>query len=442
MLEIASRHVRSYVTLTLANRYLLLFGLLFTFGSSFGQTYVVSIFSPFLMEEFGLSNGEIGSYYAIGTLVSAFAIIWIGKFLDTVPLKWFLFAPCLGLAAACLFMTFIASPMALLFGFFLLRFFGQGMMTQTGTTTIAREFEEERGRALSISSLGFSLGQAFLPVVGLLLIGMIGWRLTFVVCAVMSALVYLPLGQVLLMLSERKNPKRHDAFAHPHEPSPQELESEQSDLPVEAYPIQVRRRQWTRGEMIRDYRFYMLIPAFVSGPFIVTAILWNQVYISDIKGWDREWMASMLAVMAATQIVTTFVVGPLVDKFTARRLLPMSQIPGIIALLVLIFVDHPLSATAAMFFFGIRGGIGMVLTGSIWPELYGVRHLGAIRSLTGSVMVVATATPPLVFGFLIDAGVTLAQNLSFLIVFSLIAMLLSFLVIDDRHKSPLAEQSN
>ncbi len=43
---------------------------------------------------------------------------------------------------------------------------------------------------------------------------------------------------------------------------------------------------------------------------------------------------------------------------------------------------------------------------SMWAEVYGTAHLGAIRSLVQALMVAISAMSPFVFGELFDVGVT------------------------------------
>jgi hypothetical protein len=56
-------------------------------------------------------------------------------------------------------------------------------------------------------------------------------------------------------------------------------------------------------------------------------------------------------------------------------------------------------------------GLSSTLFGSLWPEVYGTLHLGAIRSVTVSVMVFATAAGPGVTATLIDRGITVPEQM-------------------------------
>ena len=61
---------------------------------------------------------------------------------------------------------------------------------------------------------------------------------------------------------------------------------------------------------------------------------------------------------------------------------------------------------------------------STWSEIYGTRNLGAIRSITISLMVFSTALSPILFGFLIDFGLSSLKILLYMLIYALLSNLL------------------
>ena len=116
---------------------------------------------------------------------------------------------------------------------------------------------------------------------------------------------------------------------------------------------------------------------------------------------------------SALTVLTLFISGPLVDKFTSRKILPFLNIPMLLSLIVLIFFDQTYSAFVFMGLLGVTNGITNVLLSSLWAEIYGVNYLGSIKALTGSLMVFSTAFAAAVFGFLIDIGYSI-ENIALL----------------------------
>jgi MFS family permease len=103
----------------------------------------------------------------------------------------------------------------------------------------------------------------------------------------------------------------------------------------------------------------------------------------------------------------SFAFGWLVDRFGARRLLPFYQIPMALGCLLLASGGSLWSVWGVFALFGLTQGGAVALLGALWPEIYGARHIGAIRGLAVSAMVFATALGPGISGALLDFGVAL-----------------------------------
>ena len=133
-----------------------IFGFIFTFFSSFGQSFFLGIFNSNIRNELSISHGQFGTIYASATLLSGFLLIWIGKKIDDININKFALFVILLLAFSCFFFSKISSIPLLFLAVFLMRFSGQGMMSHTATTTISRYFTKSRGKALSTGWFGLS----------------------------------------------------------------------------------------------------------------------------------------------------------------------------------------------------------------------------------------------------------------------------------------------
>lgn len=65
------------------------FGVLLTLFSSFGQTFLISIFVPQLLETFNLTTAQFGALYASATLLSASSLAYFGRLIDRITLRTF-----------------------------------------------------------------------------------------------------------------------------------------------------------------------------------------------------------------------------------------------------------------------------------------------------------------------------------------------------------------
>ncbi|MCR9235858.1 MAG: MFS transporter [Alphaproteobacteria bacterium] len=360
----------------------LLAGMLLTFSSSFGQTFFIALFGGQIREDFGLSNGEFGGLYLLGTLGSAALMVFAGKVVDFYSPRQVGALVLLGLGIASVSMAMADTLTMLVFTIFLVRFFGQGMTSHIALTAMGRWFDATRGKAVSITNTGHQIGEAVLPLTVVLLIAVLDWRQAWLIFAGVITLIAIP---VLWLLLGRDR-------------VPQNTSSAKDTAPI---------RQWTRSEMMHDPLFWIASFGYLSPPFIGTSIFFHQVYMVEIKGWELSWFASGFSIYALVTFVFGLITGYCVDRFSARALLPYFLFPLAAALLVLSLFDSPWSIPLVFVLLGLNGGGFSTLFGALWPEIYGVKHLGEIRSLIVALMVFASALGPGVIGWLIDYGVAL-----------------------------------
>jgi MFS family permease len=357
-------------------------GILFTFGSAFGQTYVIALFSGPLKAEFALSDGEWGGIFSAATLATALLLPFIGRLVDFIPLVRVAVGVLLVYAGAAVAMSLATGPLTLGLAVFGLRVCGQGMMSHIAMTAMARWFARNRGKAVAVAMLGWPISETLYPLLAAAFLPVVGWRIPWVGAALLIAVVFLPLA--VLLLRQGRTPQSEDAVAA---------------------KAGMAGREWTRGEAVRHWSFWAILPGIVATPLIVTCAFFHQAHIAELRGYDLAMIALGFPVFAAVSTAATFVAGPLSDRFGPTRLLPYVLLPliaGLVAItaeggVVLWFV---LLGAAAL-----TVGVNDVMNGVVWPTLYGTRHIGAIRSLAGSVSVLATALGPVATGVLIDYGI-------------------------------------
>ncbi|WP_186415436.1 MFS transporter [Pannonibacter sp. P2PFMT1] len=353
---------------------------LMTAFSGFGQTFFISLSAGDVRAELDLSNGAFGSLYMAATLGSALTLPTLGRVLDRFSVAQVAAGVMVMLGLFCSLMASATSIWMVGLALYGLRLFGQGMMSNTAMTAAGRWFDAQRGRAVAVIGLGFPASEAIMPVTFVAIMTSFGWRQGWwVAVAVMLALV-LPI--VLLLLRKERVPV-----------------NTAMDVKV------VERRHWTRAEVLRDPMFYLVSAGVLAPPFIVTAVLFHQAYLVDLRGWTRELFATAFIVMSASAVLSSLVLGQLIDRFTARRILPFMLVPLACGTAVLALVHAPYAPFIFMALIGLSNGFVATFTGALWPELYGTRHLGAVRSVVFAFMVFASALGPGLAGWLIDFGV-------------------------------------
>lgn len=361
---------------------------LLAFASSFGQTFFISLFGGEIRDEFGLSHGEFGQIYLVGTVASAIVLIWLGKLADQLRVITLGVVTILALSIATTGMAFVAHWSMLVGAIFTLRLFGQGMLSHISMTAAARWFDRDRGKALAVSGLGHPAGEAIWPSLVVAMILAIGWRETWIAAAGFLLVVIIPIF-ILLLAGKPASPRR--------------IEDRDDAGGWE-------KTQWTRSAVLRSPQFYMLMPGLLAAPFIGTGMVFHQAHLAEQKGWTLKFFAASFAAYPFASVLAAFATGFLIDRFSARRMLPFFLLPMVGSLMLLATSSAPYAAAGGMGLLGMTAGMASAMLGAIWAELYGTRHIGAIRSLAMAQMVFATALAPGIMGWLIDAGVALESQ--------------------------------
>ena len=366
---------------------LIAFGAVMVLCSAVGQTYFVSLFADQFRADFGLTHGEFGSVFSAGTVAGAAVLIWAGRGIDRVPLPVVAGTVLAALAGLCLFVGLAWDAVALGLGFFGLRLFGQGLAVHTALTTMARAFSAQRGRAISLASLGHTVGNMALPALVVLALDGLSWRqVWFVAAGVLLAI--LPLTLWLL-----RGQRITGRDAHPGTGA---TPAGTSDAAPASYRL---------GDALRDPGLWLRLPALLAPAFIFTGLVIHQQHIAAAKGWSDALMAGGFSTFAITSAASLLLAGPVVDRLTAQRLVPVYLVWLGGGCLVLALGDAPIFVPL---FFGLMGagtGFAVVLNAAVWAELYGTVHLGAIRAFGQAAMGFASGLAPALIGLLLDIGV-------------------------------------
>lgn len=349
--------------------------------SGFGQTFFVSVFGAAIRDDFSLSNSSYGFYYGLATLCSALTLLKLGEVVDRWDLWRVTLLAVMLLATGCLVLGLAPHWSLLLPGFYLLRLGGQAMLSHLGMTVAGRYFQRSRGRIMALAAVGFPLAEASLPALAGLILIHYNWRLSWFLAA--TAVIVLALPLLLLLASRAVHPRR--------------LAQEQT--PADG-------PQLTRRQMLRDSGFYLVLPATLVTPFVITALLFHQASIAELQGWPLVTVSQAFIGFALGHFASLFLAGPLIDRWGAKRSLPVALLPLLGALLVLGLSKSDWTPYLYLTLAGSTLGIVSTATGAFWPERYGVRHVGAIRSVSQAAMVFSTAVAPLILGLLLDAGLS------------------------------------
>lgn len=382
------------------NKKLLLVGLLLAFFSGFGQTYLISLYVPSISKAFDLTNSTFGTLYAAATILSAVTLVYAGKWIDRISLKTYSIRVFIFFAASLIVTAYAIHPIMLFFGLWGLRLGGQGLMSHTSITTMSRYFDSARGKAISVASLGYPFAEGIFPIVIAVSIGAIGWQYSLIASAVVLLLIMVPVAIFLLpkdILPGNKEPMKNEAHS-----------------------------EWTQKDVLKSKQFSILAPSVFLMPFASTGLFFYQLSLAEFKGWTAEWIALCFVGFAIASSSSMILSGYLTDRYKAKNLFPFFYLPFLIGLVFLLLFTSKWIALVYMTLMGISVGFGKVVKSALQAELFGVKSLGAVRSLFSTLMVFSTALAPALFGFLLDNGIDFNQIILGVIIVTLLVIVLSF----------------
>lgn len=367
----------TYFSFAKANRKVITFGLVLNFFSNFGQTYFISLFVPFFLVSFSITETEFGFLYSFATIISGIAITFIGKQIDHFPLNRFAMAITVGLIISTLLISVSYNLVLFFIGLMCLRLFGQGLLSLTAQTTMARAFDFARGKALSLATLGFPLGEAIFPTIILFLLGLFQWKWVWLLITVFI-LITLPFYIVKFssdaVIADKKARKKDQNNLH----------------------------SITQLSLFKDSGYLLLLPAIISTPFVMTGFLLYQLSIAEYKGWSTELIAYSFVGFALSRILFSLITGPLIDRFSAKSLFIYHLIPLLLGVYFLTLGSMIYLSPIWLFLAGTTLGFGGNIKTAMWAELYGVAKLGAVKSLTASITILSTSLSPFLMGWLLE----------------------------------------
>lgn len=373
----------SYLRLLTTYPRLIFIGLYHTFFSTFGQTVLMAVYVESITREFSLTASEYGAIYGGVTITSALLLPVTGPLIDRVNLRWYSLACGLFTCLGCFVLYFCRDIYSLVVGILLVRHGGQGLFPHCTSTTMARFFALNRGKALGLSNIGFALGEAIFPVSVVWLLTKMSWHLTYGLSGVFILMFFLCSTFFVI--------KKEDDFSNPHYKHSSHLASPSK----------------TPREVLKTPYFYAIMPCILTAPFMLTAIFFYQSEIAGFKSWDLALFAGGISAFAITRFFSSIVCGPMIDRFTANRLLFWHVLPLALAVSGLCFFDQSVYIFIFWTLCGATVGLGSNIKQAIWAEVFGTEFLGAIRSIAGPFTVLSTAVSPFLLGLLFDHAVPL-----------------------------------
>ncbi len=361
------------------------------FFSGPGQTFSNAVFIESYIQEFGLDRTTVSSIYSAATLLSGLLLFFVGRLVDRYGRRLMLTLAALLLALACLYNSYVSGPIMLFFGFFMVRYFGQGSMTLIPNTLVSQWFMKYRGRALSFAGLGGLLGAASFPPLVNLLIDGYGWQQTWRLLGLALIVLFVPAAFYFV----RNRPE--DVGLQP-DGAAAAGDAESGGSPVVAQA----EDSWTLSEALRTRAFWFILICGAIPAMIYTGITFQIFSILGEQGIDRTTTAYVLSLIPLISFGCSLASGFIVERVNVHRMLGLTFMLNIVAPVILIFAHSEATVLAFAISWGIAQGLMNIPMGVIWPNYYGRKYLGSIQSITTTGMVIGSALGPIPFGWAYD----------------------------------------
>ena len=383
-----------------------------TFCSAFGQTFFISLYSGEIRAAFELTHGQWGLIYSCATLSSAILILFVGGYADRSSAKSISTLVILGLMVFIFLMANNTSTWGLVLIILGLRFFGQGMLGHISMVFCGKWFFKNKGKAVAVANSGYTLAEAIMPTIFVTLIGVLSWQTSWYVSIIMSILI---LASVRFLAETERNKGT----------KPQK----------DTQQVGMLKKSWNRSEMLKSWVFWAAVPGLMTSPMITTTLFFHQVHLVEIKNWDLSTYVLFIPGYSAATLLSLYLVGYLVDKFSTKIILPIFLFPLVSGLLLLSIATSYFELLLILILFGLSAGAYIVVYGTFFPEFFGSLYLGSVRTVGVTIMVFSSAIGPVLSGYFIDLGYLIDHQFKFFAAFSMFASLL-FLVINLSVKLP------
>ena len=347
------------------------------FASAPGQSFLIAVFLDEMLAGTDVSRTAFSALYAGATVVSASAMLALGRAADRFGLVALWAIVSIGLALACGVASLAGGVLGVFVALALLRTFGQGSFPLLGTVVVNRAFHGRRGRAMALASFGLTAASIALPPAVVALIVAVGWEAAFRLLGLAVLALVLPLA-LLLRGTVGGAPFRAEGGA----------------AAGDSFPLALRQSRRLPRIAVPTRSAAQLLLVLAAPPLVLTAIIFHAVSLLGARGLSLAEAGVALSLLGVANAVGTLAVGAVADRVSTRALLAvMSGLLGASALLLL--ASSALAAYAAFVLLGLGGGCYGVASGIVWARTYGVAQIGRLQGTSFAAQIAAAAAGPL-----------------------------------------------
>jgi MFS family permease len=361
-------------------------------GTLPGRTQGLGLITEPLLADLRLSRVRFAELNFWATILGSVGAIGVGQAIDRWGSRVVLTLVTVALALVVCAMSQTSSFAALALWITLTRGLGQSALSVVSIAMVGHWFVRRIDAAMAVYSVVMSVGfMLAFPAVGGL-VQQWGWRGAWLAVGCGLLCVLAPLSAVVV----RRGPESRGLApdGDPLAPAAHRLATDASGFAAADGSV------WTEALLTPVFWVFAVGTALYG--LVASGIgLFNESILAQ-RGFSAETYYETLVVTALTALAGNFLGGWLATRVPLGRLMAMSLFvlaAGLVALPHASTHVHVMIWATAM---GLGGGLVMVLFFSVWPRVFGRRHLGRIQGAAQALTVLASAVGPLLLAWCVE----------------------------------------
>jgi len=360
-------------------------------GTLPGRTQGLGLVTEPILGDLKIGRVDYAQLNLWATLIGSAGALGVGRFVDRFGSRVVLAFVAAALGITVCLMSRVTSFAELAVAVTLTRALGQSALSVVSIAMVGQWFVRRIDIAMATYSVVLSVGfMIAFPVVGSLVQSR-GWRSAWfaVGAAILAGLVPLALFVV------RRNPESIGLHPDGATPEPGTQNPAPSTQNLEPHGFTLR-------EAVSTLAFWVFAIGAALYGLVASGIgLFNESILAE-RGFGPDIYYQTLVVTAMTGLLGNFAGGWLARFVPLNRLMAISLFVLAAGLLALPYVSTVAMAMVWASMMGLGGGLVMVLFFSVWPRVYGRRHLGRIQGVAQAMTVLASAVGPLLLAATVE----------------------------------------
>ena len=346
-----------------------------------------------MSEEFGWTRTTISLAAASGFLINGITQPFLGHLFDRIGGRRVIVVGLvlIGIFTLLLSLTFHILFMLVVFSLLLSTALSGPSLTNT-MALISKWFKRRRATAISINTVGTSIGGLILVPFAMYFLQATGWRMTWLILGLLILLLAVPLALLFI----RENPEALGLLPDGDKEYQEQAEYEKTEDRLGEFEVD----HWIKS--FRSAPMWQLSAAYVVCGVTTGIISTHFVPFAIERGISPGKAALIFGLMMGLNSLGGIGAGVLSDKFGRKNVLAAVYLLRGIGYVMLVCIPSSLG----MWAFAIAAGFSWVasvpLTSALTADVYGLRVLATISGVTFMCHQVGSFIMVLLAGFLFD----------------------------------------